>query len=211
MKYTPTFAIYDNSTNDGGKGSGNFGHKGIPGQVGGSTATGGGESTNKNFAWKNTKDHFNKSSHILTKEEIQAVKDTAKEMGIPEDRLVFNSLSVDVTSFNSNLGVMVKGDIIPTEKGEQLGASIKVVLAHEWYGHNNPDVVKFDLQGLREHGNTKSHIADIEIMACEKALAWAEKNLSPNEVKYIRQDLANRVEEYNTNIEKWQKEEGAKV
>ena len=41
MKYTPTFGIYDSSTQDGGKGSGNFGHAGVPGQVGGSAPTGG--------------------------------------------------------------------------------------------------------------------------------------------------------------------------
>lgn len=79
--------------------------------------------------------------HILNQDEIQTIKNEAKEIGIDETILRFNQGTQ--TGIGSDTGFFyIRGDILPdinsTNPRDRL--SIRAVLAHEYYGHymNHP-------------------------------------------------------------------------
>lgn len=73
---------------------------------------------------------------VITSEEEQLIREYAKELGIPENILTFNT--GDSTCFSDISGMIhIRGDIFPSSFAENPASILnaRCALAHEYYGH----------------------------------------------------------------------------
>ncbi len=124
------------------------------------------------------------ASRVLTDEEIKSIKADAKDLGIDEALLQFNTGVA--TGFSDKREIInIRGDILPDSKStiSRDRMSQKAVLAHEYYGHylNHPSV--YDIGDWRD-----------EFRASYDAAVKAP-NLSDKDRAYLMLDAYDRAHE----------------
>ena len=137
----------------GGPGSGNFGHSGIPGQVGGSSESGGVTRSGSPHT-KETEDHIDKIL-ISVDSEIQNFKGIKGEPEVNKghlDGLIQGKYTIDSVSDDVNLMDLAEsGDITPDKVKEDILTDLKFKIdeTESAYKHSKSDYSLGKSEGLK--------------------------------------------------------------